>query len=159
MIYKNLGDLKGKQILDVGSRLGAVLYAGYYFSNASSLIGVEINNYFVNLQKDTVKKFKLSDRIQIIAGDIFNQATLFEKSDVIVLHNVFEMFHDLEKNRECWNKIRKMIQKKGQIIVASPSLEQSFKELKLKHLTLEGWIKPLEQLKLEENDICFYQVE
>jgi len=79
----------GKTILDIGSRLGAVLYSvsgwlsktrlpktmcqkinhsplqGYLFSEAKKLIGVEINSWFHNVQVDTVAKYKMKDRIEV----------------------------------------------------------------------------------------------
>lgn len=38
-----LPPLDGKRILDVGSRLGAVLYGAYVFSDAAQIAGIEIN--------------------------------------------------------------------------------------------------------------------
>jgi hypothetical protein len=82
----------GKTILDIGSRLGAVLYTvsgfdcirrilkenhvklitvnrqGYLFSEAKKLIGVEINSWFHNVQVDTVAKYKMKDRIEVSEG-------------------------------------------------------------------------------------------
>ncbi|KAI9287973.1 hypothetical protein BC943DRAFT_317525 [Umbelopsis sp. AD052] len=58
----------GKTILDIGSRLGAVLYSGYLFSDAKKLIGVEINSWFHNVQVDTVAKYKMKDRIEVSDG-------------------------------------------------------------------------------------------
>merc|ERR1712013_306463 len=58
-----LPDLKGKTVVDVGSRLGAVLYGAYYFSEASKIVGIEINKDFCKLQEDTVAKFKLKHRV------------------------------------------------------------------------------------------------
>ncbi|KAK7880639.1 hypothetical protein WMY93_032717 [Mugilogobius chulae] len=51
-----LPDLSGLVLVDVGSRLGAVLYAGHIFSSAQSLIGVELNQDFVKLQNQIVHK-------------------------------------------------------------------------------------------------------
>ncbi|CAJ0944328.1 unnamed protein product, partial [Ranitomeya imitator] len=59
-----LPDLSGKIVLDVGSRLGAVLYAGYIYSFASKLQGVEINAEFCELQEKIINKYNFSDRIQ-----------------------------------------------------------------------------------------------
>ncbi|KAF9577575.1 hypothetical protein BGW38_007127, partial [Lunasporangiospora selenospora] len=55
---------KGKTILDIGSRLGAVLYSGYLFTDAQKLIGVEMNDYFCKLQNDIVRKHRLQDRVE-----------------------------------------------------------------------------------------------
>ena len=64
-----LGDLTGQTVLDVGSRLGAVLYHGYYHSKASQLVGVEMNPFFDQMQRKIVADFGLGDRIK---QDFFN---------------------------------------------------------------------------------------
>jgi predicted O-methyltransferase YrrM len=56
---------KDKVIVDIGSRLGAVLYGGHLFTRARKLIGVEINEWFTKLQKDMIKKYKMDDRVQV----------------------------------------------------------------------------------------------
>lgn len=82
---KVVPDLEGKTVVDIGSRLGAVLYMvrtnniahgtqlvylqgilqGYQFSKASKLVGVEMNKYFCDLQTKMVEKHKMGDRIQV----------------------------------------------------------------------------------------------
>lgn len=42
-----------------------VCFQGYVFSSASQLIGLEISEEFVQLQKDIVEKYQLTDRIQV----------------------------------------------------------------------------------------------
>ncbi|XP_023207942.1 uncharacterized protein LOC102226181 isoform X2 [Xiphophorus maculatus] len=64
-LFQNvLPDLSGRTVVDVGSRLGAVLYGGYVYSSASRLIGLELSEDFVRLQNDTLHKYGLSDRVQ-----------------------------------------------------------------------------------------------
>ncbi|XP_075699796.1 uncharacterized protein LOC142664529 isoform X3 [Rhinoderma darwinii] len=65
LFHHALPDLSGKTLLDVGSRLGAVLYAGYVYSSASRLEGVEITAEFCDLQDKIINKYNFSDRIQI----------------------------------------------------------------------------------------------
>lgn len=57
--------VKDKVIVDIGSRLGAVLYSGYLFTRASKLIGVELNEWFCKLQQDMVNKYKMGDRVEV----------------------------------------------------------------------------------------------
>ncbi|GBN50725.1 hypothetical protein AVEN_177792-1, partial [Araneus ventricosus] len=59
-----LPDLSGKVLLDVGSRLGAVLYGAYYCSSASKIIGVEMNQDLCKLQNHIIEKYDLKNRIQ-----------------------------------------------------------------------------------------------
>ncbi|KFV90357.1 hypothetical protein N326_00576, partial [Eurypyga helias] len=60
-----LPDLTGKVVVDVGSRLGAVLFAGYLYSSASQLYGVEMNADFCQLQEMMVTKYEFTDRIKV----------------------------------------------------------------------------------------------
>ncbi|KAG7252088.1 hypothetical protein CRUP_019944, partial [Coryphaenoides rupestris] len=64
-LFQNvLPDLAGRTLLDVGSRLGAVLYGGYVYSAASRLVGVEISEEFVRLQTGVMEKYGFTDRMQ-----------------------------------------------------------------------------------------------
>ncbi|PRP88135.1 hypothetical protein PROFUN_04226 [Planoprotostelium fungivorum] len=122
-----VGNLKGKKVVDIGSRLGAVLYAGYYYSEAEKLIGVEKNEWFTNLQKNFVKKRKLDDRIEIIGGDILQLSQVLTDADVIVMNNVFEFFVNSPKlMSNLWASIKAAANKKGCILVTIPSIETSF---------------------------------
>ncbi|KAM9341776.1 uncharacterized protein ABDE67_015431 [Symphorus nematophorus] len=92
-LFENvLPDLSGRTLVDVGSRLGAVLYAGHMFSSASQLIGVELSEDFVKLQNDIVHKYQLMDRIKVLHTDICLQNVLLQNTDVLIMNNVFEFF-------------------------------------------------------------------
>lgn len=69
--------MKSKCMVDVGSRLGVALYyvrsfsalrlillQGYFFSNLASIVGVEYNPYFANIQKQIIKKYKMESRVK-----------------------------------------------------------------------------------------------
>ena len=78
-----LPPLAGKSVLDIGSRLGAVLYGAYYYSQvgsvllwllmacpattaqASQIVGVEINPDFCKLQEEVIATKCLGDRIKV----------------------------------------------------------------------------------------------
>merc|ERR1719450_355956 len=64
-----LPPLDGKTVIDIGSRIGAVLYGAYFYSKATKIIGVEINTEFCHLQRCIVDKYKLGDKISILEGD------------------------------------------------------------------------------------------
>ena len=57
-----LGNIKGRTVCDVGSRLGPVLWGGYHLSEAAKLVGVEMNSWFCDLQRKVVAKHGMSDR-------------------------------------------------------------------------------------------------
>ena len=87
-----LPSLEGKTVVDVGSRLGAVLYGAYYYSDASKIVGIEINKDFCKLQEDAVAKFGLGSRVKIVLGNMCAQTALLASADVVVLNNVFSWF-------------------------------------------------------------------
>ncbi|EDQ89098.1 uncharacterized protein MONBRDRAFT_8479 [Monosiga brevicollis MX1] len=53
-------------LMDIGSRLGAVLYAGYFMTDFGHLVGVEMEDYFCGLQRDVIKRFKLRPRVELL---------------------------------------------------------------------------------------------
>ncbi|KAL2099069.1 hypothetical protein ACEWY4_005549 [Coilia grayii] len=126
-----LPDLSGKLVVDVGSRLGAVLYGGYMYSSASRLVGVEMTAEFVQLQSMAVEKYGFSDRIQVIHADICSQVTLLQEADVLIMNNVFEYFLDPGGQMAAWQCICQNFRKKNSLLVTVPSIHESL-------TTLEG---------------------
>ena len=63
-----LGDARGQTIVDVGSRLGAVLWAGAAYSSAARLVGVELSAHFARVQSRVVDSFRLGGRVQVRWG-------------------------------------------------------------------------------------------
>jgi tRNA A58 N-methylase Trm61 len=98
---------------------------GYLFSHAKQLIGIELNKTFASLAQQIVTDFKFADRIKIINDNILNQADILASADIVILNNVFEWFTTQEELRNMWAFIVKSINKKGTIIVTSPSIEES----------------------------------
>ncbi|XP_025127316.2 uncharacterized protein LOC102415281 isoform X4 [Bubalus bubalis] len=85
-IYRHvLPDLSGKVLVDVGSRLGTVLYGGYLYSSASQLYGVELNGDFCQLQEMVIKKYQFTDRIKIIYSSKFWMKSQTRPVNVFVL--------------------------------------------------------------------------
>ncbi|KAM4690222.1 uncharacterized protein WCC33_017633 [Rhinophrynus dorsalis] len=138
-----LPDLTGKTLVDVGSRLGAVLYAGYVYSSASLLQGVEMNAEFCNLQEKIVKKYQFADRIQVHHSDICSQRSLLQDADVVVLNNVFEYFLDKVEQAKVWTFMKENLRKKGCLIVTVPGLKESMEKLQMS-LQLDQWVEEIE---------------
>ncbi|XP_044128099.1 uncharacterized protein LOC122921872 [Bufo gargarizans] len=138
-----LPDLSGKTLLDVGSRLGAVLYAGYVYSSASKLQGIEINAEFCELQEKIITKYHFSDRIQVNHSDICSQKTLLHQADVVVLNNVFEYFLSKEEQIKAWIFMYENLRKKGCLVVTVPSLKESFSKLQI-NMQLSQWLEEIE---------------
>ena len=120
-----LPNLKDKVLVDVGSRLGPILWFGYLFSHAKQLIGIELNKTFSALSQQIVTDFNFADRVKIINDNILNQAEVLGSGDVVILNNVFEWFTSQEELRNMWAFIVKSITKKGTVIITSPSIEES----------------------------------
>ncbi|KAL9648136.1 hypothetical protein ABK040_007501 [Willaertia magna] len=166
---KNVSE-NGIVLMDVGSRLGSVLYYAYLFCDQYSLkqlIGVEINDYFVQIQKDIVKEFKMEDRISICHQDVLKSKDLIDKCDVLVMHNVFEWFCSLEDNQKVWKTLREeLITKKGTRLITCPSIQQSLTDAGLDNvLSIDGWLKEIplvypkdEDGNLECQEIHLYEV-
>ncbi|KAI7898300.1 uncharacterized protein BX663DRAFT_525355 [Cokeromyces recurvatus] len=140
-----LGDkTKDKVIVNVGSRLGAVLYAGHLFTRARKIIGVEINEWFTKLQQDMITKYKMNDRVQVMCKDIQTMPELLSKeADIIIINNVFQFFNELSIQQQIWKFIRTETKKKpGLLLVTLPSLQDQLKEAGLSaSKLLRGWVK------------------
>jgi hypothetical protein len=161
--------LQGKTILDVGSRLGAVLFAGFFYSPAR-LVGVEMNEELAKLQKDFIENHEMGSRLAIVQDDIRNQPQIVEGSDVIVLNNVFQFFLPPQDQVLCWEFL-KSHSKKGTVLVTNPSLDALTDHLQLS-FTMDQWVdKPDTQLTAAKyagtdselfedlTKICLYQVK
>ncbi|CAO3664591.1 unnamed protein product [Rhizopus stolonifer] len=150
--------VKDKVIVDIGSRLGAVLYTGHLFTRARKLIGVEINEWFSNLQKETVKKYKMEDRIQVVCKDIQEMPELLNtEADVVVMNNVFQFFNELETQQKIWKFVRTETKKKpGMLLVTLPSLQEQLKSAGLSASKLmKGWVK---EVKLNYDEGWFQEI-
>uniref|UniRef100_A0A2I4AJ46 Uncharacterized protein zgc:109986 n=1 Tax=Austrofundulus limnaeus TaxID=52670 RepID=A0A2I4AJ46_AUSLI len=141
-VFQNLlPDLRDRTVVDVGSRLGAVLYGGYVYSSASRLFGLEVNEDFVRLQNDIVHKYKLCDRVQVVHADVCTQEVLLQSTDVLIMNNVFEYFLESSKQVSAWRFIMQTFRKTGSLLVTVPSLQESLNALQV---ALEpGWVEEL----------------
>ncbi|KAF8944187.1 hypothetical protein BGZ47_004548 [Haplosporangium gracile] len=118
-----------KVILDVGSRLGAVLYAGHLFTEAKKLIGVEMNEYFCKLQTEMVRKHRLQDRIEIVHDNLLNRANLLEKADIVIMNNVFQFFSPFDVQQQLWKFLHTHLKsRKGALLITVPSLQEQLKD-------------------------------
>uniref|UniRef100_A0A667GMI8 Uncharacterized LOC115516367 n=1 Tax=Lynx canadensis TaxID=61383 RepID=A0A667GMI8_LYNCA len=145
-----LPDLSGKVLVDVGSRLGTVLYGGYLYSSALQLYGVELNGDFCQLQEMVIKKYQFTDRIKVLHADICTQGSLLQNADVIIMNNVFEYFLDeAEQARQtllptwisrAWEYISHNVRKQGSLLVTVPSLEDSLSSLQI-NIQLSPWVE------------------
>ncbi|XP_007578198.1 uncharacterized protein LOC103156174 [Poecilia formosa] len=131
-LFQNvLPDLSGRTVVDVGSRLGAVLYGGCLYSSASRLIGLELSEDFVRLQNDTLHKYGLSDRVQVLHADVCTQEVLLQSADVLIMNNVFEYFMEPTEQIGAWKFIMQAFRRRGALLVTVPSLQESLDALQV----------------------------
>ncbi|KAJ2951825.1 hypothetical protein O0L34_g13988 [Tuta absoluta] len=122
-------DLEGKQILDVGSRLGAVLYGAYHFSNASSIIGIEMNKELCELQESIISKYLMNNnRIRVVCSDVMDTPDIVAESNVIII-NVLDFFVDTEKQKEMWYFFKKHVKKGTYLLLYNRAMDETFKGL------------------------------
>nr|KAF6485480.1 hypothetical protein HJG63_010668 [Rousettus aegyptiacus] len=149
-----LPDLSGKVLVDVGSRLGTVLYGGYLYSSALQLYGVELNGDFCQLQEMIIKKYQFTDRVKVLHADICTQGSLLQNADVVIMNNVFEYFLDEAEQARAWEYISHNIRKQGSLLLTVPSLEESLSGLQI-NIQLSPWVEevPLNYDVFPEKDI------
>ncbi|XP_073683405.1 uncharacterized protein [Garra rufa] len=158
LFHNVLPDLTGRLVVDVGSRLGAVLFGGYLYSAASQLVGVEISSEFVKIQTMAIEKYGFSDRIQVIHADIRSQAALVQNADVLIMNNVFEYFMEPSEQMQAWLFISQNFRKKGALLITVPSILEAITLLQdavfLETLALGQWIEevPLDYSVYLKND-------
>ncbi|PSN35247.1 hypothetical protein C0J52_15525 [Blattella germanica] len=138
-----LPPLDGKIVLDIGSRLGAVLYGAYVFTQAEKIVGVEMNSELCAMQMGVVCRYKLQDRIQVVEADISSRPDIIMAADVIIMNNVFEFFLSTKRQHELWSFLRHTI-KTGTLLVTIPPLEQSETGI-----DLSTWVEEIPAFNLE----------
>uniref|UniRef100_A0A8C7Z475 Zgc:109986 n=1 Tax=Oryzias sinensis TaxID=183150 RepID=A0A8C7Z475_9TELE len=149
-LFQNvLPDLSGRTLVDVGSRLGAVLYGGYVYSSASKLVGLELSGDFVRMQNDMLQKYQMTDRVQVLHADVCTQDVLLQNADVLIMNNVFEYFMEPSEQVRAWTFIMQNFRRTGCLLVTVPSLQESLNHLQVKPIQLQpGW---LEELPVDHN--------
>ncbi|KJE90988.1 hypothetical protein CAOG_002198 [Capsaspora owczarzaki ATCC 30864] len=132
-------------VVDVGSRLGALLYAGYLYCPSARFVGVEMSDYFCKLQEEIIAKHSFGDRINIVCADVRSQGELLKKADVVLLNNVFQFFVDEAGQQAIWRFLRESIRKKGALVISVPSLQEALEQAGLAgDKILDGWLEKVE---------------
>ncbi|KAK1124941.1 hypothetical protein K0M31_006286 [Melipona bicolor] len=170
IFHSILPSLEGKCVLDIGSRLGPVLYGAHVFTSAEKIIGVEMNEECCQLQRDIINKYNMNDRIKIVNKRIEECPEIVQTSDVIIVNNPFEFYVSESVHKEIWKFLISNIQSRT-ILVTKPSIETIFKNLKID--SANKWVKFYKSEKtvdefeiygsvalepVEHEDIKFYEV-
>uniref|UniRef100_A0A915AHH1 Methyltransferase type 11 domain-containing protein n=1 Tax=Parascaris univalens TaxID=6257 RepID=A0A915AHH1_PARUN len=139
--------MSGRLIVDVGSRLGAVLYASYLYGGGRvSAVGIEINKEFCILQRKTIEDNAMDHRIKVINDDVRNQGEILASADVVVLNNVFCFFLPPQEQVSCWNFLYANI-RGGAVIISNPTLEAVTEHLELP-FSLSDWVTKVDTTHL-----------
>lgn len=155
-----LPTLDGLTVVDVGSRLGAVLYAGHCLSTAAKLIGIELNPYFCDLQCGVVERHKMGDRIQIVQGDVREHGDILRDADIVVLNNVFQFFAAPEEQQALWRFVRAHT-RPGCMLVTVPALETALADAK-SDVAVSGWVQREAVTETGDEDLdalCLYTTD
>ena len=162
MFTNLLPPLAGKTLIDIGSRIGAVLYGAYYYSGASKIIGIEINSDLCRLQRAVMEKYQLGDRMSVVEADMCSMETLIKTGDVVVLNNVFDWFMSPELQVTMWRFLRSALTP-GSLLVTIPSLQSSLQHLNT-GIDISTWVTQLQPFnnnvcdQVETSEVCLYQV-
>ncbi|KAI3420847.1 hypothetical protein GPALN_014466 [Globodera pallida] len=112
----HLPSLDGKVLVDIGSRLGAVLYAAaLYCPRIGRAVGIEREQFFHELQCQIVAEFGMSPPIELRCADV-------RHADVVTMHNVFTFFADHAEQISCWQHLHAQL-RPGTLLLHSPLLE------------------------------------
>jgi len=156
-----LPDLSGMCVVDIGSRIGAVLYGAYHFSSARSIVGIEMNSDLCQIQNSIIEKYKMQDRVRIECGDVMNFSDILKSANVIIMNNVFEFFLTTEQQKTIWKFISSTVRQSGCLFVTNPGLKTSLKPLGLEGL-LHDWVEEVEvnskHIPDDSCDIKLYKV-
>ncbi|KAK6014555.1 methyltransferase domain protein [Ostertagia ostertagi] len=140
-IFTQLVPLKsqpeGFRVLDIGSRLGAVIYAAS-FCGKVSVTGVELNEELVKLQEEVISNFNLQN-IDVICADVRTQPDLISRADLIIMNNVFSFFMEADEQAACFEFVHQHA-KKGCLLIHNPEIETVLAHLKLS-FTVEQWLE------------------
>ena len=160
-IFKHaLPDLTGKVVIDVGSRLGPILYGAFLFSSCAKIVGIEINADLCDVQNKIISKYGMNEKIAIVNEDVMNCQDIFRSGNVIVMNNVFEFFADQERLIALWRFAIKTLKGSNKLLITIPSLQESLEPLGLLSL-LTNFVEEL-PLSFENfddiEDIHMYKV-
>ena len=120
---RGMRDMTEGCVVDVGSRLGVVLYAACVFANAKEAVGIEINPELCKVQAETIKVFGLDGSARVVCGDVRNELALIASAHVVVLHNVFQFFMSKTEAADAWNKLIGALPV-DTLVVTCPAIEE-----------------------------------
>ena len=77
------------KVLDVGSRLGAVLFGAFHLTPALDIVGVEMNEDHCGIARDAVAKFKMDKRVRYVRKHYYVLTTVNDSASAVIFHVFF----------------------------------------------------------------------
>jgi len=153
--------------VDIGSRLGNLLYAGVLWTQPSACrgvsstncgpaapativprwVGVELDGFFASLCKRVLRRWGMSpSRGQCVEGDITSapNAALLRHAKLVAFFNCFELHVGRARHRELLRFLRDTISQRGQYILSCPSLHEIFQRAD-SDVDVEEWVQQVAQ--------------
>ena len=163
--------LKGKRVVDVGSRLGNNLVVGTLFSDAAELVGVEVDPFFAKESSDMLVRCAGSlfpgekvCNVRVVCEDIAKCPALLESADVVIFFNPFEQRYTSPEAKNLLMLFASQVTKKGTIVVTVPSVDAIYERAGCALDLVTGknkdcvdlglWLRPLK----DAEDIFVYEV-
>ena len=110
-----------------------------------------MNKEFCELQKETLKAFKMSGRARVICDDVRNSSELLRLSQVVVLHNPFRFFSSKPSALEALRSIFSCLSK-GCLVVSCPSLDEQLSNC-------DGAASEMSKYGIEEQKLQYPEAE
>jgi hypothetical protein len=137
--------------VDIGSRLGNLLYAGVLWSLRSPSdggvrprwLGVELDGWFASLAKRVLRRWRMSpEHAACVEGDITApaNAALLRGAKLVSFFNCFELHVTRDRHRELLRFLRASIAHRGQYILSCPSLVEIF-ERAGSEVDVHAWVQ------------------
>ncbi|CAD5229342.1 unnamed protein product [Bursaphelenchus okinawaensis] len=135
-------DFNGKTLIDIGSRLGAIVYAALLFvPDLAAVKGIEISEGHCKLQKDILKDVDFNNKAEILEGDFRSFSYELQNANLITMNNVFTFFASPEEQVRCWRSLKDNL-KKETVIVHNHSIEYVTQHLQL-DFRIADWVEVL----------------
>uniref|UniRef100_A0A1I7TYP2 Methyltransf_25 domain-containing protein n=1 Tax=Caenorhabditis tropicalis TaxID=1561998 RepID=A0A1I7TYP2_9PELO len=112
-----------QHVLDIGSRLGAIVYGASIFTRGNvSTVGVEMDSEYAAISLNTIRQFGLK-KIEILRDDIRHLPHVFKENQFIVMNNVFSFFLSKTEQEECWEFLHTHM-RPGTVLAHHPPIEK-----------------------------------
>jgi hypothetical protein len=139
--------------LDIGSRLGNMLYMGLLHTSCPRWVGVELDSFFVSQSRRIVRKWQMQAHVRIVEDDIAKHGDLLAKAKLVCFFNSFELHVTREKHRELLQFLADSISTENQYILSCPSLLDIYTRAE-SEVNVPAWV----ELIAEQDDAYLYRV-